>query len=449
MTPEPDQSSGTHPRNEEACPEVTKDAASVAANPLAHPLSDFVPESWKLPDQTELTARRVDLHAARAALRATSRDLEARGDWAGASAAHARYARACWAKGFAYGEANQAARRAIELAPGDPIRSELADNLEKIGAHLECAQILELDGAGFSPAMRHRVACLYCRAGDAAGAAMHFAELARITPESTDALTRIGTLAGWAPEQVSRERGIVAWHEASRRHQSSGDLLGAFEACHRAFELDPASSLTAERLARELDTLGRKEAADEVWRQSAVAAGDSARHDVRALAALEAGDIVRALAALLDGRADVSYDTSQLLAGVEQLLSPRSGISRGFDTVLAELGCADWLAVRLEAGPLLERWTDEANCHVALGRLETSYFTQLDAAREAFVRAIIAQPAQSEARARLSNWAPEWQNPDPLLRALVQCARTAQGGLVARQLAGELIEREPATEELA
>jgi tetratricopeptide (TPR) repeat protein len=444
LTLEPNQTGGTDSRPVESYPETTQPHAPQPRDAGPSPLFDGLPDAWALAPSGDLP-RHVGQRAVRAALKAKARRFESQQESAAAAAAHREIASGCWANGFDYGEAIRSAKRVLELCPEDPIRFEAAERLEGIGAHLASAELLagspDATAAGQATTIHRRLAALCHRAGDAETAAMHFAELARIEPEATDALAAIGTMAGWAPSQVSRERGVVAWHEAARRFRLRGSELAAFEAVHRAFELDPASSLAAERLAQELEILGRRDAADEVWRKSAVAAGASARHDLRAVAALEAGDLVGAFAAMLDGRADTAFDMSQLLLGVEHLLAPQLGISRGFDMVLAELGCADWLAVRLEAGPLLERWTDEANCHVALGRLEAGYFAHSYAAREALVRAIVVQPAQPEARARLSSSAPDAPAPDPLLRALVQSARAAQGGLVARQLAGEIVER--------
>ncbi len=443
MTQEPNQTRGTDSRPAESCPKAGPTETPKPADAGPYALFDALGDDWALPAPTELP-RRVGARAKRAALQARARRLDAQGDAIAAAAAYREFAELCWSSGSGYGEAIRAAKRVVALLPNDPIRHKLADRLEQLGAQLECVELLEAAPSGIADesvvATRRRLAALCHRAGDAERACVYFAEVARVEPEATDALTAIGTMAGWAPEQVSRERGIVAWHEAARRFKSQGMLLDAFESTHRAFELDPASSLAAERLAHELELLGRREAADEIWRQSAVAAGDAARHDVRALAALDTGDIIGALGAMLDGRADTAFEMPQLLSGVEHLLSPHLGISRGFDTVLAELGCADWLAVRLESGPLLERWTDEAKCHVALGRLEASYFVQLDRAREALVRAMVVHPAQPEARARLSSWATSEASPNVLLRALVQSARAAQGGLVARQLAGEIVE---------
>jgi tetratricopeptide (TPR) repeat protein len=444
LTLEPNQTGGTDSRQEESYPEATQPQAPQPGDAGPSTLFDGLTEAWALAPSTDLP-RHVGQRAVLAALKAKARRLESQQESAAAAAAHREIARRCWTNGFDYAEAIRSANRVLELCPEDPIRIETADRLEGIGAHLAGAELLagsrDAVAAGEVASIHRRLAALSHRAGDAETAAMHFAELARIEPDATDALAAIGTMAGWAPGQVSRERGVVAWHEAARRFKLRGSQLAAFEAVHRAFELDPASSLAAERLAQDLEALGRHDAADEVWRQSAVAAGDSARHDLRAVAALEAGDIIRAFAAMLDGRADSAFDMSQLLLGVEHLLAPQLGISRGFDMVLAELGCADWLTVRLEAGPLLERWTDEANCHVALGRLEANYFAHSDAAREALVRAIIVQPAQPEARARLSSSVTHEDAPDLLVRALVQSARAAQGGLVARQLAGEIVER--------
>lgn len=444
MTQEPNQSCGTDSRPAEACPDQGASSAQKPANAGPHPLLDVLGEEWTLPERLELP-RRVGARARRAALQARARRLEAQGELVATAAAYRELAQLCWSTGVDYAEAVRAARRVVEMVPSDPIRLELADRLEKLGAQLACAELLEATPEAIahvpSVELRRRLGALCCRAGDAETACVHYTEVARLDPEATDALTAIGTMAGWAPEQVSRERGVVAWHEAARRFKQRGLLLEAFESIHRAFELDRASSLAAERLAYELQQLGRREAADEIWRQSAVAAGDAARHDVRVLAALDAGDLIGALGAMLDGRADSTFDLTQLLSGVEHLLSPQATVSRGFDIVLAELGCADWLAVRLESGPLLERWTDESRCHVALGRLEASYFVHLEQAREALVRAMVVHPAQAEARARLSSWATSEESPSVMLRALVQSARAAQGGLVARQLAGEIVEQ--------
>jgi len=443
LTQEPNQSRGTDSRPAGACPEGATSPAPVPAEPATPKALGVLAAPWQLPDSTGLP-RRVGARATRAALEAKAQRLETQGDVAAAASAYRELAQHCWTKGTDQGAALRAASRAVELVANDPIRNELADRLERIGAQLACAALLEANLTAVADdttlATRRRLASLCFRAGDAETACVHCADVARMDPEATEALMAIGTMAGWAPEQVSRERGVVAWHEAARRLKERGHLLEAFESIHRAFELDPASSLAAEKLALELQSLGRRDAADEIWRQSAVASGDPARHDVRVLSALDAGDIIGALGALLDGRADCAFELTQLLAGAAHLVSPEPGISRGFDAILAELGCADWLAVRLESGPLLERWTGEGSCHVALARLEANYFVQLENAHEALVRAMVAQPAQAEPRARLSSWPTTEESPSALLRALVQSARAAQSGMIARQLAGEFVD---------
>jgi tetratricopeptide (TPR) repeat protein len=378
-------------------------------------------------------------------LRAKAQRLERQGASAeDCSRAFAMLAKCAVQSRSDYAEALEAMGRSLEL------RFERTLCEEAVALHASCgnfraaADLLvlgqattELDGT-----TRRRLATYGFRGRDAERAAHHFSEVARLEPEATDALSALGTIAFWAPEQVSRERGILAWHEAARRHRAQGAKLRAFEATMRAFELDPGSALAAERLARELDAQGRREAADEIWRKSADAAFEPNRHVFRASSALESGDLMAALAALLDGRADSDFGETSILRGVEQLLAPKEGHSKGFDLVLAELGCADWLAVRLELGPLVERWSDEPGAHVALARLETGYFAHLEQAREAYVRALVAHPSHAEARARLINVSGDEANPDALIRSLVQAARTAQEGIGARQLASEIVERE-------
>jgi tetratricopeptide (TPR) repeat protein len=407
-------------------------------------LVEFLPERWALGNSEELN-RQVGARAQQAALLAKARRLDTAGDATAAASVYRELAQAIWESHSDFGKALECARRAHALDPSDSTRLLLAEWYERLGAHRASAEmLLGLSATSVSAQpgdLQARLAGLFLRAGDAAAACSHFAEVARTDSNGTSALVAIATMAGWAPEQVSRERGVVAWHEAARRFKSGGAVLRAFEATHRAFEMDPASSLAAERLAQELAAINRPEAADEVWRQSANTAGDTTRHEVRAVVALENGDVLRALVALLDARADTAFEPSELVRAVDHLLAPQRGVSRGIDRILAELGCADWLAVRLEAGPLLERWSDEASCHVALGRLETAYFAHHEAAREAMVRAVMAQPNHPEARARLADWSGAGAAPDPLLRSLVQAARVASGGLGCRQLAQEIVDR--------
>ncbi|HEY5959644.1 MAG TPA: hypothetical protein VIV60_23980, partial [Polyangiaceae bacterium] len=446
MTPDPQQSRGPEPGADEPSV-VSSDAALPPANPrnaVRHPLVDELHPPWALGSPSDLP-RQVGVRATRAALLAKGRRLENAGDTNAAAAVYRELALSTWASAVDYREALRCGQRALELAPDDSMRLLLADWFERVGAHRTSAEMLAgLSAAALSQdasGMHARIASLYLRARDAAAAAVEFAELARTDSNATSALIALATMAGWAPDQVSRERGVVAWHEAARRFKHDGALLQGFEATHRAFELEPASCLAAERLAHELELMRRSDAADEVWRQSANAAGDLTRHEIRAVSALEAGDVLRALAALLDARGDTVFEPKELIGSVEHLLSPQRGSSRGFDRILAELGCADWLAVRLEAGPLIERWADEASCHVALGRLETAYFAHDDAAREAMVQAVIAQPNHPEARARLADWTSGDARPDPLLRSIVQAARVSTGGLGCRQLALSIVDR--------
>jgi tetratricopeptide (TPR) repeat protein len=389
--------------------------------------------------------RHVGLRAERASLRAKAQRLERQGDVNEAAGCFAELFRLSVTSKSDYIDAIEAARRSLELRFDKELSGELVSLLTACGNWPAAVDIMNQSEAleRMDGPTRRKLAALSYRSGDGVRAAIELTEIARLEPEATDVLHALGTLSYAVPEQVSRERGILAFHEAARRHRLNGKagVLPAFEATLRAFELEPANLFAAERLAKELEAQGRREAADEVWRQSADAAHDTTRHDVRATHALQAGDVIAAFAALLDGRADVNFEEQPIVRGVEQLLSPRPGLSQGFDMVLSELGCADWLSVRLELGPLLERWSDESGAQIVLARLEAGYFAHLDQAREAYVRAIVAQPAQPEARARLTSLAFEPDTSDALFRALVQSARTAQGGLVARQLASELFDR--------
>ena len=376
-----------------------------------------LPSSFRVAETCELT-RYDGPRAERAALRAAAQRLERQGDVGDAASYYAELFRMAVASRSDYSEAIEAAARSLELSFDNELYSEYVSLLSLCGNWQSAVNVTSqkrpvsnLDGQA-----RRRLALFAFRAGDGVRAATELTDIARLEPEATDVLQALGTLSFSLPEQVSRERGILAFHEVARRHRVKGAVLPSFEATLRAFELDPKNLFAAERLAKELESQGRREAADEVWRQSADAAGDAMRHDVRATNALQVGDVIAAFAALLDGRADTVFEEQPIVRGVEQLLSPRPGLSQGFDMVLSELGCADWLAVRLELGPLLERWTDEASAQVVLARLEAGYFAHLDLAREAYVRAITVQPAQPEARARLTSFVGEDDSSDSLFQ---------------------------------
>ncbi len=335
-----------------------------------------------------------------------------------------------------------ALERADALGP-EPQRSEtIAGWYEGIGNHAAAAawlfRCLEVPATSAGIRLRRRTSALFWRAGQAGKAAEQLAEVARLEPDSVDALEALAALSYWASEDVSRERAVVALLESSRRLRQQGARLPAFEALLRAFEVRPGSQLVAEQLTRDLRSLGRVEAADEVLRLSAEASGDSERHAMRAEEALAQGDLGRALIALLDARRDRELSLPPLERALESLLSGRSLGQGDFDALLARLGLADWLAARFDIATALGEvggagWTQ-------LARLESTHFTAHEAANAALGRALRHEPRHSEARAMLAAGSTPLEPLSPLLRALVLASRRDTPPSQHQLLADELLE---------
>jgi len=388
--------------------------------------------------------RQLGRRAERAALMVRIHRAQTDGDLVEAARAEGELARRWHKSGLDLREAVRAAVSATSVVP-DRVLLELCSSwLEGMGRWDESASLLEsLLGStegGDLAKLHHRIAELYWRAGSAARAAHHLAETARLDPVSHDALEALAALSEWASDAVLHDRAVLAWHESARRQGLHGDRLGAFDALLRAFDLDPTSALATQNLAAELTKMGRLDAADEVQRLSARAAGDRQRHYQRAVDARQKGHGARSLAALLDGGFDTQLELDSIVAGVERLLVPSSSESpTSFDNLLAELAMGDWLAARLELALFLTPGCATAQEHMCLARLESVGLLRHDQAREALVRAIVVAWDHPEARAALAATAQAAEDCAwPVPRALTEAARVLAPGEERRRLAQQM-----------
>lgn len=288
-------------------------------------------------------------------------------------------------------EAVELGTTALSLGADLELRREVSAWLESLGEAARAASLLkpvvgmtEIDSAEVAYVLV-RTGILKARAGAAAGAGAAFE--AAMSIDAADALPAelIGALSAWQPDAVSASAGAEAYVEAARRRVELGQDDAALEDLWRAFSADPASEMAATSVADALSAHGRPEAADEVLRAHARAlwTEDEGRagaiHALRRAAALEAGDVLRALGAALDQSLDGTPDGEEALA---------------FDALLLGAGMLDALAARLEIRAEYAATPAERAAHYAeLGRLSLGPISDPVRALSAYAAAIAADSA--------------------------------------------------------
>ena len=373
-------------------------------------------------------------HAEEGSMRARLVASQAAGDVAGEREAAIALARLLAARGTDLDAATKLARRALSLGDDAALRVELAGWLAGLGeAGLASATLRSLcetaDGSASPDTARTlvKIAVLLARGGDAQGAADALIEASAHDPSDAMAGELLGTLAAWAPELVPPAAAAAAYIEAAARREAQSDHEAAFEDRLRAYELAPADEATARALADTLFGDGRGGAADEVMRAHAAALGATladggqaalAVHRARMLIALKAGDVPRAISALLDGNFAADFEGDLALK---------------VDEALSAAGMYELFALRLEVRGLRARTPSaRAEAFASLARLAAGPMHDPARAVEAWVEVLANEPASEPALAALRENGAQTGDPSALVEALVRAGETGTGSAAAR-----------------
>lgn len=334
------------------------------------------------------------------------------------------------------------AKRALSLKDIPALRNELSEWLEGVGAWSESAQVLLATGEPSSAAERawwhRRLASLWWRAGNIEKSAQSLAELARIDPDCTEPLELLAALNISSPDVVSPERAVLAQLEAARRYQAKGSRLAAFEAELRAFEVDPSSVLAAEQLSASLSKLGRREAAEDIWRICARLTEDKNLHQLQVEKALARDEFDRALGAGLDALSDVETSLAASCQGLEYALSPFGHPPKNFDGLLAKSRLFGWLAARAEIAISERLGPDKPRARLLLARMFASVMGEPKWAALTLTRAFVAEPLSVDVQRMLE--AADAAELDLLSTARVDVIRLSPPAEVRQKIARELLE---------
>jgi tetratricopeptide (TPR) repeat protein len=229
------------------------------------------------------------------------------------------------------------------------------------------------------------------------------------------------SLAQWAPAAVSLEEAAKVYLVASGRREARGDRAGAFEDLMRAFESAPSSAEAAEALGNELSARGRSGAADEISREHADAlmGGRKGAHVRRLRKAVKDGDLARALGAAFDARLDEEVDLLSVLAAIDPD-EGAEGSALGIDGLLERAGLHELLVARVEVASDFLAGRELARARMALGRLYTGPLGRPDRAVEAWIEALVADPACQPALEALRRHAVVTREQSPLVEALLR-----------------------------
>ncbi len=383
--------------------------------------------------------------AVRAALAVRAARSEASGKLEDAASQCAELARLCATDSLDLHAATEHALHSLQLKDDSALRLQLSEWLESMG-ELEqawsCLGSTPSSDGGLSPGHFHRRrASLAWRMGQAGHAAKELERVAELEPNATDSLDALAAFVHWAPEEVGPDRAVSASLEVARRCRVRGARLAAFEAVLRAHEIDPASLLAAEELALELRELGRADAADEVLRQSALAAENPERHRALAQAAWARRDWPKALAAFLDAGDDRSLDPSKAIRLAERWTTQTLPGEPCLDGVLLELRLFDWFVARLELALCRDRSPGAATGWLALARFCATVLGNSEAARQAVFQALLVSPLDPRVQAALLGGGSPSGEPVELVRAWVQAVRVAPPGETQARLAELLREQ--------
>jgi len=387
---------------------------------------------------------RVGPRAELASLSARLTAASAAGDGERERVAASALSRALAARGTELELATRYARRSLLIAEDPALREELAGWFASLGepslAAITLRPLLIGKSGPDAAALHLRIAVLLGRAGDAEGQRDALTHAAAENPAEAQALELLGAIAAWAPQVMSAVAAAQAYLEAAERRDRAGERSSAFENLLRAYEMAPELGPAASRLAHVLTLRSRAGAADEVWREHALALGSEGKavQLQRMRAAMTDGDWPRALGAAFDARCDAESDSASALLAIERKDPATLESGLGFDELLERTGLHELFAARLELARDLLAGRERANVGLALGRLYAGPLGRHDRAVAAWIEALVADPGNAEAKSLLRNHASTSRDHAPLLEALIRIGENGTGperNLCLRELA--------------
>lgn len=369
---------------------------------------------------------RVGPRAELASLSARLTAASTAGDGERERVAAAALSRALAARGTELELATRYARRALLIAEDPALREELAGWFASLGepslAAITLRPLLSGKVGPEAAALHLRIAVLLGRAGDAEGQRDALTHAASENPAEAQTVELLGAIAAWAPQVLSGAAAAQAYLEAAERRDRAGERSSAFENLLRAYEMAPELAPAASRLAHVLTLRSRPGAADEVWREHARALGSEGKavHLQRMRAAIVDGDWPRALGAAFDARCDAQSNLASALSAIERKDPTTLTSELGFDELLERTGLHELFAARLELARDLLSGRERANVSLALGRLYAGPLGRPDRAVEAWIEALVADPANAEAKSLLRNHGSTSRDYSPLVEALIR-----------------------------
>lgn len=300
-----------------------------------------------------VTGKRAEV----ATLQAQLRSARERGDIELERVAATKLARRLVATGSELDQATRLARRSLLLGEDPQLREELSSWFASLGRLALAAGTLEpllerqLSGSDRAR-LWTRIAVLRARANEAEASATALHQAAKADRADPLALELFAAMRAFAPQVVSRAQATDALIVAANLREGSGDERASLEDLLQALNINPAHLPAAERMARHLTSVGRPQAADEVWRR---VASNMPAHDERTLHvhrrrihdALAAQLPAVALGAALDTEADRELNEEAITDALD-LINDGAGFVpiATFDGLLHCLGLTEWLLAR-------------------------------------------------------------------------------------------------------
>jgi tetratricopeptide (TPR) repeat protein len=345
----------------------------------------------------------------------------------------AALSRALAARGTELELATRYARRSLLLGEDPVLREELAGWFASLGepslAAITLRPLLHGKQGPDAAVLQLRLAVLFGRAADAEGQRDALTHAAAEDPTESQALELLGAIGAWAPHVLSGAEAAQAYLAAAERKDRLGERSSAFENLLRACEMAPEFAPAATRLAHILTLRGRAGAADEVYREHARALGDPGRavHLSRMRSAIADGDLPRALGAAFDARCDAETDPKGVLSSLGQKDGVPQTRDVGFDELLEQSALHELLAARLELACDHLAGGERARVGLTLGRLCAGPLGRPDRALEAWIDALLAEPANAEVKSLLRNHASATRDHAPLVEALIRIGESEPG----------------------
>ncbi len=230
------------------------------------------PASFRREVSTRPSSRRAVLASLQAQLH-TAREA---GDIESERALATKLARALVQAGTQLDTATRLARRSLLLGDDLKLREELSawfaglGRLNLASGTLEPLLERQLSGADRAR-LWVRIAVLRARAGEAEASAEALRDAALADPNDPLPLELLAAIRAFAPHAVSSLQAAQSLLAAADLRDARGDERAALEDLLQALTFRPEHPEAVERMVRHLVSIGRAQAADEVWRRCALA----------------------------------------------------------------------------------------------------------------------------------------------------------------------------------